>query len=140
MAIHSTLCSAGMTYLFETDEHGALRAQIRRWAQREIAPHADRWEEDEEFPVELYRRAGADSILGIGYPESVGGSGGDVTHVVVASEEMILAGRSVGTTVGLGSHGIALPPILSSGTDDQKERFVRPVLRGEMISDRKSVV
>jgi acyl-CoA dehydrogenase len=123
-----------MTYLFETEEHTALRAQVRRWAQTEIAPHADRWEEDEEFPVELYRRAGAAGILGTGYPEALGGGGGDVTHVTVAAEEMILAGKSVGTTVGLGSHGIALPPIVHSGTDEQRQRFVAPVLRGEKIS------
>jgi acyl-CoA dehydrogenase len=123
-----------MRYLFEGEEHAALRAQVRRWAQSEIAPHADALEEAEEFPIELYRRAGEASMLGVGYPEAVGGGGGDVTHVVVASDEMVLAGRSVGTTVGLGSHGIALPPIVSWGTEEQKERFVRPVLRGEKIS------
>ncbi|MBZ0117524.1 MAG: acyl-CoA dehydrogenase family protein [Sandaracinaceae bacterium] len=123
-----------MSYLFETDEHKALREQVRRWSAKNIAPHAHDWEEAEEFPRELYAAAGADSILAIGYPESVGGSGGDVTHVVVAAEEMILAGRSVGTCVGLGSHGIALPPIVKFGTEEQKERFVRPALRGEKVS------
>ena len=43
-----------MTYLFETDEHAALRQQIRRWASAEMAPHAAEWEENEAFPVELY--------------------------------------------------------------------------------------
>jgi len=123
-----------MTYLFETSEHAQLRQNVRRWAAENIAPHAAQWEENEEFPVELYARAGADGMLGTGYPESVGGAGGDVTHVVVASEEMILAGKSVGTTVGLGSHGIALPPIIKVGTPEQHERFVRPVVEGKMIS------
>ncbi len=123
-----------MTYLFETDEHRALREQARRWAAREIAPHADAWEEAEEFPRELYRKAGEDAMLGVAYPEEVGGSGGDATHMLVAAEEMILAGRSVGTCVGLGSHAIALPPIVKHGTPEQHERFVRPALRGELIS------
>jgi len=123
-----------MTYLFETDEHAALRQQIRRWASAEMAPHAAEWEENEEFPVELYAKAGAAGILGTGYPESMGGSGGDVGHVVVASEEMILAGKTVGATVGLGSHGIALPPIVKLGSATQQERFVRPVLEGKKIS------
>jgi acyl-CoA dehydrogenase len=123
-----------MTYLFEADEHAQLRANIRRWATDNIAAHGAEWEEAEEFPVELYAKAGAAGILAIGYPEEVGGDGGDVTHVVVASEEMILAGKSVGTTVGLGSHGIALPPIVKFGTPEQKERFVRPVLLGKKIS------
>ncbi|MBX3272265.1 MAG: acyl-CoA dehydrogenase family protein [Sandaracinaceae bacterium] len=121
-------------YLFETDEHRALREQARRWAAREIHPHAHAWEEAEEFPRELYRKAAEASLLGIGYPESVGGGGGDPTHALVAAEEMILAGHSVGTVVGLGSHAIALPPIVAHGTDAQRRRFVAPVVAGEKIA------
>jgi acyl-CoA dehydrogenase len=123
-----------MTYLFETEEHKALRAQIRRFAAAEIAPRGAQWEEDEEFPVELYRKAADAGVLGVGYPEALGGSGGDLGHVLVASEELILAGRSVGTAVGLGSLGIALPMIVRFGTDEQKARFVAPTLRGETIA------
>jgi acyl-CoA dehydrogenase len=122
------------TYLFETDEHATLRAQIRRFAEAEIAPHAHAWEEAGEFPRALYAQAAEAGLLGIGYPEAVGGLGGDLGHVLAAGEEMILAGRSVGTSVGLGSHGIALPPIVRLGTPTQHERWVRPVLRGEKIA------
>jgi len=122
------------TYFFETSEHAALRQQIRRFAAREIAPHATRWEEAGEFPRELYRTAAEAGVLGIGYPESVGGAGGDLTHTLVASEELVLAGHSVGAVVGLGSHGIAAPPILKFGTPEQQQRFIAPVLRGEQIS------
>ncbi len=121
-------------YLFETDEHAALREQVRRFAAREIAPHADEWEEAEEFPRELYAKAAEAGMLGLGYPSEYGGAGGDLSHVVVACEEMITAGRSVGTCVGLGSHGIAVPPILRAGSDAQKRRFVEPVVRGEKIA------
>jgi len=123
-----------MTYLFENDEHAALRSQVERFAAAEIAPHADAWEEAEEFPLSLYGRSAAAGVLGVGYPEAYGGSGGDLSHVVVASEAMVLAGRSVGTTVGLGSHGIALPPILRAGTEEQKQRWIPRVLRGEWVS------
>jgi acyl-CoA dehydrogenase len=123
-----------MNYLFETDEHEALRQQVKRWAASEMAPHAAAWEENEEFPLELYEKAGKAGMTGIGYPESVGGSGGDLSHIVVASDEMLLSGKSVGTTVGLGSHGIALPPIVKLGTEEQKQRFVRPVLEGKAIA------
>jgi acyl-CoA dehydrogenase len=123
-----------VTYLFETDEHAALRAQIRRFAASAIAPHAHAWDEAGEFPRELYRAAAEAGLLGIGYPEALGGSGGDVTHVLAASEEMVLAGKSVGTTVGLGSHGIALPPILRLGTPAQQQRWIPPVLRGEAVA------
>lgn len=121
-------------YLFETDEHEALREQMRGFARNRIAPHAHAWEEAESFPRELYAELAEAGLMGIGYDEAVGGDGGDLSHVLVASEEMVLAGKSVGTCVGLGSHGIALPPIVKFGTDAQKQRFVRPVLEGTKIS------
>lgn len=121
-------------YLFETEEHAKLREQIRRFASSEIAPHASTWEEAEEFPKELYARAAQVGLIGIGYDEELGGAGGDITHTLVASEEMITAGKTVGTCVGLGSHGIAIPPIVRLGSEDQKNRFVRPVLEGRAIA------
>lgn len=121
-------------YLFETEEHRALREQVRRFAASAIAPHAHVWEEANEFPRELYREAAEAGFLATGYPEEVGGDGGDLSHVLVAAEEMVLAGKSVGTCVGLGSHGIALPPIVKFGTTAQKERFVRPTLAGHKIA------
>lgn len=122
------------TYLFETDEHKALREQNRRWAKTEIAPNAHAWEEACEFPRELYGKAADAGVLAVGYPEEWGGGGGDLSHMLVAAEELVLAGTSVGTVVGLGSHGIALPPIVRFGNDEQKARLVRPALAGEKIS------
>ncbi len=119
---------------FETDEHQALRDMVRRFAADHIAPHAEAWEEAEEFPRSLYTTAAQAGLLGIGYPEEEGGSGGDETHMLAASEEFILAGKTVGTAVGLHSHGIALPPIVRMGTPEQRARWVRPVLAGEKIA------
>jgi acyl-CoA dehydrogenase len=123
-----------MTYLFETEEHTQLRDSVRRFAQKHIAPHAHAWEEACEFPRELYKTAAHANLLGISYPTEEGGAGGDLTHALVAAEEMVLYGHSVGTCVGLNSHGIALPPILRVGTAEQKKRFVLPVLAGVKIS------
>jgi len=123
-----------VSYIFETDEHKHLREQVRRFASERIAPHAHAWEEAEEFPRTLYREAADAGVLAIGYPEAYGGGGGDVTHVLAAAEEMVIAGRSVGTAVSLGSHGIAIPPILRLGSETQKQRFVPPVARGERIA------
>ena len=123
-----------MTYLFETEEHAQLRENVRRFAQKHIAPNAHAWEEACEFPRELYKTAADAGLLGISYPTSEGGAGGDLLHALVAAEEMVLYGHSVGTCVGLNSHGIALPPILRVGNAEQKRRFVLPVLRGEKIS------
>ncbi|MFO0692454.1 MAG: acyl-CoA dehydrogenase family protein [Polyangiales bacterium] len=122
------------TYLHENDEHKQLREQARKWASQVIAPHAAEWEENEEFPVSVYASAAEAGLLGVGYPEAIGGTGGDVTHVLAVAEEMILAGKSVGTVVSLGSHGIALPPLVKFGTPEQKERYVRPVLEAKKIS------
>jgi acyl-CoA dehydrogenase len=123
-----------MLYLFESDEHAAIRASARRFAQTHIAPHGAVWEENEEFPIELYRTAAAAGMTGVGYPEALGGQGGDLGHVLVASDELVLAGRSVGTIVGLGSHGIALPPIVRFGTPEQQQRFVVPCLKEGKIA------
>jgi acyl-CoA dehydrogenase len=115
-------------YLFEGEDHAAIRASVRGFAQQHIAPYGAEWEENEEFPIELYRTASQAGVTGIGYPEALGGQGGDLGHVLVASDEMTIAGRSVGTLVGLGSHGIALPPIVRFGTAEQQQRFVTPCL------------
>lgn len=123
-----------MHYLFETEEHAAIRQTMRRFAQTHIAPKSAEWEEAEEFPIELYKQACASGIVGVGYPESVGGQGGDLSHVLVASDEMVIAGRSVGVVVGLGSHGIALPPIIRFGTPEQQARFVKPCLSDGKIA------
>ncbi len=118
-------------YLDET--HHILGEHAERWSQQHIAPHAEAWEEANLFPRALYAEAGAAELLGVGYPEEYGGGGGDVFHGLVVTEAMIRAG-STGTTVGLGSHAIALPPILAMGNEEQKQRFVPPVLRGEKIA------
>ncbi|MEZ4288945.1 MAG: acyl-CoA dehydrogenase family protein [Polyangiales bacterium] len=121
-------------YSFENEEHRILRQEARKFAQTHIAENALRWEEENHFPESLYRTLAEAGLLAVGYPESLGGQGGDLGHALVVAEEMVLAGKSVGTVVGLGSHSIGLPPILRFGNDEQKARFVTPVLRGEKIS------
>lgn len=120
--------------LHEDDTHVRLRAEARRFALAKIAPFARSFEERGEFPRELYRELADAGLLGVGYPEDLGGTGGDVSHAIAVSDELIYHGTSVGTCVGLGSHGIALPPIAKLGTDAQRERFARPVLTGERIA------
>ena len=118
-------------YFGET--HNMIRNTVRKFVEREIAPFVDEWEEKGEFPVELYRKAGKAGILGIYYPEKYGGSGGDLFMKIAATEELMRCG-SAGVVAGLGSLDISIPPILSLGTEEQKLRFIPPVLRGEKIS------
>jgi acyl-CoA dehydrogenase len=120
--------------LHENEEHAQLREQARRFARTHIADNAHDWDEAGEFPRELYGQIADAGLLGISYPEELGGSGGDISHAIAVADELTVAGRSVGTVVGLGSHGIALPPIVIHGSEEQKQRFVPPVLRGEKIA------
>jgi acyl-CoA dehydrogenase len=118
-------------YFGET--HNMVRQTVKKFVEREIKPFVDEWEEQGEFPIELYRKAGDAGILGIGYPEAYGGSGGDIFVKIAASEELMRCG-SAGVAAGLGSLDISIPPILSLGTEEQKSSFVSPVLKGEKIS------
>lgn len=114
-------------------EHEALRASLRRFVEREIAPHAAAWDEAGSFPRELYRQAAAIGLLGIGYPEELGGTPADIGHMLVAAEELARAG-SGGVQAGLGSHHIALPPLVALGSPALKQRVVPPVLAGQAIA------
>jgi acyl-CoA dehydrogenase len=114
-------------------EHEMLRQLARRFVTREIRPHIDAWEEAGSFPRDLYRKAGALGLLGITYPEAVGGSGGDLFALIAVTEEMMRS-TSGGLAAGLGSHHIAVPPILQQGSEALKQRFVPPVLAGEQVA------
>lgn len=114
-------------------EHETFRAALRDFAAREIAPHAAAWDEAGTFPRELYRKAAAVGLLGLGYPEELGGTPADALFSVVAAEEIARAG-SGGVQASLGSLHIALPPIVALGSDELKQRVVPPVLRGEHIA------
>ena len=114
--------------------HQLVRDSVRRFVEREILPDIDQWEEGGSFPRELYLKAGAAGILGIGYPESFGGSHeGDLFAKVAASEELMRCG-SGGLVAGLGSLDIGLPPILKWARPDVRDRVVPQVLSGEKIS------
>ena len=114
--------------------HQMVRDSVRRFVEREILPDIDAWEEAESFPRELYHKAGAAGILGIGYPEALGGSHeGDVFAKIAASEELMRCG-SGGLVAGLGSLDIGLPPIVKWARPEVRERVVPAVLSGEKIS------
>ena len=122
-----------MIEAYLNDSHRAFRETAQRFTDREIRPHAEKWEEAHEFPRELYGKAGAAGLLGAMFPAEYGGAGGDLFHGVVMAEAL-LSGGSTGTLIGLNSLGIALPPIFILGNEEQKRRFVPPVLRGEKVA------
>ncbi|WP_285354666.1 acyl-CoA dehydrogenase family protein [Pseudomonas sp. lyk4-R2A-10] len=114
--------------------HQMVRDSVGRFVEREILPDIDAWEEAENFPRELYLKAGAAGILGIGYPEALGGSHeGDLFAKIAASEELMRCG-SGGLVAGLGSLDIGLPPIVKWARPEVRDCVVPQVLRGEKIS------
>ena len=116
-----------------SDGHNDFRRSVRRFVEREIAPFVNDWDEAGSFPRELYRKAAAVGIIGVGYPEDLGGTPADAFYGIVCSEEIARAGCG-GLQASLGSHGIALPPLVAHGSKALQQRVVPPVLRGEKIA------
>lgn len=114
-------------------EHEAFRATLREFVAREITPYVNDWDEAGGFPRELYRRAAATGVLGIGYDEAYGGTPADLFFKIVMAEEWARCG-SGGVIASLGSHTIGLPPVALAGSEALKRRVIPPVLQGEKIA------
>lgn len=115
------------------DEIRALRDTATEFVRREVAPHLQEWEDAGEVPRELHLTAGKLGLLGLSFPESVGGGGGDMLMGIHLQEAMFEAGASSGLVAALFTSGIALPHIAATGNPDLVDRFVRPTLAGETI-------
>ena len=122
-----------MTDIWTTPERDALRKTVRDFAEREILPNVDEWERDGLLPRELHAKAGAAGLLGAGFPEAVGGGGGDGADAVVICEELHQAGVPGGVFASLFTCGIAVPHMIASGDERLIETYVRPTLRGDLI-------
>lgn len=123
-----------MAVTFFTEEHDALRAAVRRFAEEELAPHADEWEEQGDFPDWVFKRAGDLGLLGLTYPPEYGGQGGDYFATLVFAEEI---GRcnSGGVAMALAVQtDMATAPVNKFGTDDQKRKFLAPSIAGDKIA------
>ncbi|MEV1012894.1 acyl-CoA dehydrogenase family protein [Micromonospora sp. NPDC049801] len=138
--------------IVDTPERRQLRELTRAFVTREVLPHLDDWERAGEVTRALHATAAKLGLLGIGFPESVGGSGGDLLDSIIVTEELIRSGGSSGLVAALFTHGIALPHMVaaagartggsfggrltgvpSPGDDGLIERYVRPTLAGTMI-------
>src|SRR4051795_8087135 len=108
-----------------SDEHEQLRESIRAFVDREVVPHVHEWETT-TFPDALVQRMGELGLLGLSVPEEYGGQGGDYFSNLVLAEE-IARGGSGGFLMGLSANtDMVMPPILQFGTEEQKQRWVRP--------------
>jgi alkylation response protein AidB-like acyl-CoA dehydrogenase len=115
-----------------TEEHDLLRTTVREWVAGEIAPNVADWEEQGDFPNDVFRRAGDLGFLGLAFPESAGGQGGDYWAQVVFLEEVGRVSQPIAMVLSVQTD-MATPPILEFGTEAQIENWLKPALRGELI-------
>jgi alkylation response protein AidB-like acyl-CoA dehydrogenase len=115
-----------------TDEQREIQALAREVAEAEIAPHAAAWDRQHRFPAQLFARLGALGLMGVCVPEAHGGAGADFLSYILVLEELSRADAGVGVTVAVHTSAATLP-ILAFGTNEQIERFVPPLARGEVI-------
>ncbi len=117
-----------------TSEHDLFRKTVRDFAEKELLPHKEEWEKARGFPKEVFKKAGDLGILGVCFPEAVGGSAGDYWFKVVFCEEIIRC-RMAGLAMDLMVQADISTPIISLlGTDEQKKLFLIPALKGEKIA------
>jgi short/branched chain acyl-CoA dehydrogenase len=123
--------------MFElSKEHEDFRAVVRDFAESEVAPHIEQWDRDAHFPTELVPKMGDLGLFGLTAPEEYGGSlgsGADFMSLVVAIEELGRVDQSIGITLSAGV-GLGINPILSYGTDEQKERFLPDLVAGRALA------
>ena len=118
---------------FYTAEHEAYRDVVRRFVEKEIEPFAHEWDEAGGFPRELYEKAAAIGLLGLGFPEEYGGTQVDNFMWIVAVQELARAGAG-GVSASLKSNSIGAPPIARAGSPEFKARVLPEILSGKKIS------
>jgi len=115
-----------------TPEQREIQALAREVAEAEIAPNAAAWDREHRFPTEAIGKLGELGLMSVCVPEAYGGAGADFLSYILVLEELSRADAGVGVTVAVHTSAATLP-ILAFGTDEQKERFVPPLARGELI-------
>jgi alkylation response protein AidB-like acyl-CoA dehydrogenase len=113
-------------------QHVEIQRTVRDFAERRIVPVADELERKGEFPHEIIREAAALGLLGVPYPEEIGGTGLDSLAYAITVEELSRASGSVGIIVSAHT-SLGCNPIWLAGTDEQKERYLRPMASGDVI-------
>ena len=115
-----------------TEQHEALRAQIRAFAEAEVKPQAFLMDKENLFPEEAIKKLGEMGLMGIPYPKEYGGAGLDALSYAIAVEE--LSRVDGGTGVILSAHvSLGSWPIFAYGTEEQKQKYLVPLAKGEKI-------
>ena len=115
-----------------TEEQELLRRTLREFAETEIRPHVMEWDEAQHFPIELVPRLAALGLLGVQWPEAYGGAGLSAVDYCICIEELARVDPSVALSVAA-HNGLCSAHIMMFGTEEQKQRYLRPLARGEKI-------
>ncbi|HEY0518790.1 MAG TPA: acyl-CoA dehydrogenase family protein [Ilumatobacteraceae bacterium] len=113
-------------------EHEAFRKVVRDFAEREIAPHAAKWDEDHTFPLETVKAMGDLGLFGLVFPAEWGGGDGDFASLCIAIEEIGKVDQSMGITLSAGV-GLGANPIFRFGSEDQKQRWLPDLVAGRAL-------
>jgi len=116
-----------------TEDQQIFQRMVRDFATNELQPVAAQVDEEEKFPAENMRKMGELGLMGVSYPEELGGSGGDSVHMVIATEEIARACAAT-STIYLATVSLAGYPIYLFGNEEQKRRFVTPLVKGHKLA------
>jgi len=116
-----------------TEEQKMLRTMVRDFAEKELEPIAAQIDEEARFPAESIKKMAELGLFGIPFPEEYGGSGGGIMESVVVHEEIARVCMATDTILG-SSIGLAGYPLYEFGTEEQRQRFVVPVAKGEKLA------
>jgi len=117
-----------------TEEQLAFKEQVLKFARKEIAPRCREHDLESRFDLESFRRLGEFGILGLHFPEELGGAGADVVTTVLAGEALGEAGVDGGLTLSYGAHTfLCADTIFQHGTDEQKKKYVPKLASGEWL-------
>ena len=119
---------------FSAEDRNALVDTVRRFATQAIAPNVPAWEAAGELPRSLHREAADIGLLGLGYPEHLGGTPAPWGARNAMSRTLARYGGSGGVMASLFTHNIGLPPVLAHGTPELQQEVIPAVLRGEKIA------
>ncbi|MGZ4127365.1 MAG: acyl-CoA dehydrogenase family protein [Actinomycetota bacterium] len=116
-----------------TTEQEAFRATVRDFAEKVIGPRAEEMDESSDFPVDIVLQMGELGLFGLPFPEVYGGAGADFTTLCIAIEEVARVDSSMAATLEAGV-GLGAMPLYLFGSEDQKQRWLVPLARGEKIA------
>src|SRR4029079_4873313 len=114
------------------EQHIAVRDMVREFAREEVAPVAAQFDASQEFPWANVQKMGELGLLGIPWPEELGGAGLDTLSYMIAIHEMAKVDASHGITISAHTT-LGTSPIVNFGTDEQKRRFVPLLASGKVL-------